>query len=97
LLEAMRRRPGMFLGQASVTLLAAFFRGYVLASQDAHLFAEEVPDFDDFSRWLSARHKMRKNYRWDRLLLFFHRSEADSLEEFFKHFADYDAGPNSTP
>src|SRR5262249_21655962 len=97
LLAAIRRRPAMYLGHASVTLLAAFLRGYETALQGSHVSAEEVPDSDDFSRWLSTRYGMGKNYRWDRLLLFHHRDEAAALAEFFKDYSEYEASRDSTP
>ena len=92
LLVSIRRRPAMYLGHSSVTLLRAFLQGYVTALQDAGRSTDEVPDLDRFSRWLCARYGLRDGYRWDRLLLTFHSDEAKALEEFFKLLDEFEAG-----
>jgi hypothetical protein len=92
LLQSIQRRPGMYLGQASITLLQAFLQGYVFASRDAAgSAASEVPDLNEFTRWLCAKFGVREGYRWDRLMLFFHRSESRAFEEFFSLLSEFEA------
>jgi hypothetical protein len=94
LLADVRRRPAMYLGHSSVTLLQAFIRGYATALEYAGRSTDELSDLEGFSHWLSARRGLRKPYRWDRVLLLFH-SEAGALEEFFKALDEYEGGNHS--
>jgi hypothetical protein len=97
LLAAIRRRPAMYMGWSSVTLLRALLQGYLNALQDMRFFAEESALLDDFAVWLCTRLRRRQGYRWDRLLLFFERNEAAALDAFFKYFAEFQTGLKATP
>jgi hypothetical protein len=90
LLGSIRRRPSMYLGQSSITLLRAFFQGYIAGAEGTGLRALDVPDFGSFSRWLCARQGISEDYRWDRLLLLFHRSESRACEEFFLALSEFE-------
>jgi hypothetical protein len=91
LLDAIRRRTGMYLGHPSITLLRAFLQGYAAALQGGDGPADDGPDLDRFSRWLCSKYRIREGYRWDRLLLFFHRDESHALAEFFAALAEFEA------
>jgi hypothetical protein len=97
LLAKVRRRPAMYLGYSSVTLLRAFLQGYLAALQNTHYFAEESALLDKFGSWLCTRLRTRQGYRWDRLLLLFERNEAAALDVFFTHFAEYQAELKANP
>jgi hypothetical protein len=91
LLDGMRRRPGMYLGHPSITLLRAFLQGYAAALHGGDGSPGDVPDLDRFSDWLCSKYRVRQGYRWDRLLLFFHRDESKALAEFFTALSEFEA------
>ena len=92
LLAAIRPRPGMYLGQSSVTLMWALLQGYLTALQGSCFFTEEDSVLTRFSDWLHHHYLMQPGYRWDRLLLFFERDEARALDAFFTQFDAFQAG-----
>ncbi len=92
LLADVQRRPALFFGHTSATLLGAFIRGYVAAFESAGRPPEEVPDLEGFSRWLCVRHGLREGFRWDRILLLFNWTEAAAFKDFFLLLTKYEAG-----
>jgi hypothetical protein len=71
LLEMMRVRPGMWIGQPSITRLSIFIQGFVSGVRAAHESLEgEAPLFHGFHDWIAARLGRPKNgHGWSDMLL----------------------------
>ncbi|MCP3138969.1 hypothetical protein [Pyxidicoccus xibeiensis] len=62
-LSAVRKRPGMYMGDERVRTLATYLRGYVEARQDLGLpgFSEEETGLmEEFERWLAVKLKSKR-------------------------------------
>jgi hypothetical protein len=61
-LDALRVRPGMFLGNKSVALLQAFLAGLTFSDLDSG-----TPSFWDFPRWFEIRARTSSTFPWQRV------------------------------
>ena len=84
-LEVVRVRPGMWIGNPSVTSLQVFLSGFRAGIDAAHASLEiETPPFREFHEWIASRLGMRMNGKgWATMLREAHRSEVAALEQFW--------------
>ena len=87
LLKEVRARPGMYIGAASLTRLAAFLRGFELA---AERFGSAKPDdfLQDFRDWIHQRCGMA-TLSWEDTILKQSTGEADGLKRFWDFLDEY--------
>ncbi len=81
LLESLRKRPGMYLGSASITLLEAFLNGY-------GTFHEQIdygnPSFEGFNDFVGKFYGKYTTAGWKNLILSDHYgNESEALDRFF--------------
>jgi len=71
LLDLIRIRPGMWIGEPSITRLAIFIQGFLTGIHAAHESLEaEAPSFRGFHDWVAARLGRRNNgHGWSEMLL----------------------------
>ena len=86
-LESLRRRPGMYIGEPSLTRLAAFLRGYDYARHE--LLGEPAdPFFISFQEW--SEHRFRqKNKGWAEAILLQSNSESQAFDRFWELLDEY--------
>ncbi|MEH2296042.1 hypothetical protein [Nostoc sp.] len=86
LLEMMRPRPGMYLGQRSLTALRGFIDGYDLASWESGiLLEEETPPFRQFHDWIARYYKWNESTAgWKNIILREVGDEAKACDVFFE-------------
>ncbi|KYC36236.1 hypothetical protein WA1_41655 [Scytonema hofmannii PCC 7110] len=90
LLRRMNKRPGMFLGTASITKIDMYLRGYALARREVSLApTEQEREFEGFQSWLRERYEMESNQSWAKIILFDSLNEREALERFFELFEEY--------
>lgn len=82
LLNEIRRRPGMFLGRASIAKLAPFLNGYQLAMHRAGVKAPDELLMASFRDWIHERYKTTK-VGWETLIL---QDSKDDEGEAMDHF-----------
>jgi hypothetical protein len=98
LLEAIRRRPGMFLGEATITGLGLFVWG-VRYAENFHGVPETSRiggfDFDAFEEWVAARYNPR-HHSMDTYYLAFHLagSERAGFDLWFRWYDEFRAQPS---
>jgi hypothetical protein len=90
LLELVRVRPGMWIGEMSGSALQVFLSGFWAGLEAAHVSLEaETPPFREFHGWIAQRLGVRMNGKgWPTLLL-----EACGTEEaaFARFWTELDA------
>ncbi|MEC4818115.1 MAG: hypothetical protein SAK29_33315 [Scytonema sp. PMC 1069.18] len=90
LLEWIKKRPGMYLGSASITRLDMLLRGYSLAKREVGLPpTEQEQNFDGFQSWVQERYGVKSNQSWAKIILFYSTDEQEALERFFELFEEY--------
>jgi hypothetical protein len=91
LLDLMRERPGLCIGEASVTRLSVFIEGFKTGVDAAGGALEpESPPFQDFHDWVAARLRRSKNgYGWSSMLL--EAAKGDERAAFEQFWVELDA------
>jgi hypothetical protein len=87
LLNDIKARPGMFLGNVSIVRLRSFLDGYRSARADLGLpLTEQEKAFNEFQAWIQQRFKITSSQGWDRIILFHSTDERSALDLFFELF-----------
>ena len=93
LLERIKTRPGMYLGQPSITRLNMLLTGYSLARIELGLPpTKQEEEFDGFQDWLAERYQIKSTHGWDKIILFYAADEREAFLNFFKLFEQWSQG-----
>lgn len=86
LLMDIKKRPGVYLGQKSLTLLDAFLGGYIFRLRE-----EGNPDAElrDFQNYIANRFNIRSTHSWAHIIRFYSSSEADAFDRFYELLNDF--------
>ncbi|MEH2077424.1 MAG: hypothetical protein V7K57_24000 [Nostoc sp.] len=86
ILEMMRPRPQMFLGQRSLTALSGFIGGYFFAMEEnGILIEEENPPFSQLNNWVARYYKRYGSTAgWKNIILREVGDEAKACDVFFE-------------
>jgi len=83
LVNAMRERPAMYLGEPSITRLEAYLNGWLQGGPGHEGDAQELADF---TAWLATRHGIPGTQGWARIISFYAGGEQSALRSFFDNF-----------
>lgn len=90
LLLDIKKRPALFLGIASLSLLYVFLSGYKYARKEFNLpISSEEQHLEGFQNWLPLRLNINTTCSWDRVIITFCRDEKKALELFFEFYSEY--------
>lgn len=87
ILNEMKIRPGMFLGERNLKNLYAFMNGYMY-----RIFQEEdiVPEFyPGFQEYIETKYNVTTGQHWSKILDFYSYSEEEALKKFFQYLDEY--------
>jgi hypothetical protein len=85
ILREIEARPGMFLGQCSITRLRSFLDGYRSARADLGLpITEQERAFAGFQAWLQAKFQVTSAHGWDSIIGLQSSDEQAALQLFFQ-------------
>jgi hypothetical protein len=90
ILQDIQTRPGMYLGNCSITRLRAFLDGYGSARADLGLpETEQEKAFNGFQAWIQKRFNITAAQGWDRIILAHSTNEQEALTQFFELFQQF--------
>ncbi len=90
LLGSIKKRPGMYLGTASITRLDMLLRGYSLARREVGTPATEPEkEFEGFQEWLQEKYGIKTGQSWSKIILFHSIDEPEALAKFFELYKEY--------
>jgi hypothetical protein len=87
LLNEMRGRLGMYVGDSSLTKLASFLRGYDLAIYKCSQ-VESDPFLADFRDWIHQQFQ-NESLSWEETILRHSKDESDALKRFWELLDKY--------
>ncbi len=85
LVSRIAERPGMFLGEATLSRFHAFLLGWMLESTDQH--TEEV--MKGFQNWIATRYRMTTSHSWAEIIRFYSANDVAALGEALALFKEY--------
>ncbi len=94
LLESVRKRPAMYLGNKSLTKFDLWLSGYQRGKADAGMAPsvgeEEFYDRDGgFDAFVQDKYDWHDVGGWSAKILYYNRSEESAFDEFFKLLAKF--------
>src|SRR5262245_15377378 len=83
-LDAIRKRHGMYVGEPSINRLHAFLVGYTARLGRVRFALRDQDDFHGFYDWVGGRLGFRNSTsRWHNMIRSKSTSEADAFKRFF--------------
>lgn len=90
LLERIKQRPGMYIGQCSITRLNMLLVGYSQARMELGLpRTEQEKSFDHFQEWIQNKYNVTASQGWDSIILANSTDEKDAFYKFFQLFEQF--------
>jgi hypothetical protein len=90
LLEKIRKRPSMYLGQPSIGHLRACLSGYILARRELEVAqTDQELRFIEFQDWLRQKFQVTSGQSWDKIILFYCEDERGALDQFFQLWDEF--------
>ena len=94
-LESLRLRPGMYLGEASAHNLHVWLQGVICGLNFNKDFDFDL-DLFEFDTFVQDHYDWHDTGGWAAKISYYHRNEYDSLEEFFRLYDKYREEKNET-
>ena len=90
LLEEIKEKPALYLGEKSITNLYIFLQGYGFARRQLNipLLAEEKV-FRNFQPWLQERLNLQTSQSWSKMILSTYPNE-DAFARFFDLWREFE-------
>jgi hypothetical protein len=96
LLHKIQKKPGLYIGNPSITNLYMFLTGYLFARRQLNLpLSVEEREFQNFQPWLQAKFGIKSSQAWSRLILFYTPDERDAFDHFFELLEEFQQGARS--
>ncbi|MCI0446992.1 hypothetical protein L0152_27785 [bacterium] len=90
LLQKIKERPGLYLGQRSITRLHAFIGGYSLAQHELGVPSLETEHIlGEFQEWIQHRFEIGSSHSWAQIILFYSEDEQEAFQQFFDLFEEF--------
>ena len=90
ILGLIKKRPGMFLGTASISRLDMLLRGCSLARREVGVALTNTErKFEGFQLWIPEKYEIKSNQSWAKIILFYSMDETEALERFFELYEEY--------
>lgn len=86
LLEAIRKRPAMYLGSCYISCLKSYLDGWSARDFDSISDAQLMSDFQD---WIVGKFKVKTSHSWNSIILFYSQDESAALNDFFDLFDEF--------
>ena len=88
LLEKIRERPGIYLGEKDLFRLRHLLDGYLLREKEIN------PEYrgafwNGFNRYVEQYYRINTTQGWCRIIEFFSTSRADAFDIFFLRYDEY--------
>ncbi|CAM2005298.1 hypothetical protein [Acanthopleuribacter pedis] len=88
ILFKIERKPGFYLGRESISLMMAFFRGYLLGiTNDKPKPIESIAGFQEY---IAKRHSIKTSHSWADIILFMEgNDERRAFRSFYAYFYEF--------
>ncbi|MDP4176787.1 MAG: hypothetical protein Q8900_00415 [Bacillota bacterium] len=86
LLYKIKERPGMYIGCKSLTSLADFVNGYLLAKHEDGI---NIEFFDGFNKWIAEKYSIKSTHDWSRIISFYYLSPESAFDKFYEHLEEF--------
>lgn len=90
LLQQIQKKPGLYIGNASISNLYMFLTGYQFARRQLNIpLSNEEKEFQYFQTWLQEKFGVKTSQSWSQIILFYSADERDAFERFFNLLQEF--------
>lgn len=90
LLEKIRARPAMWLGEKDLTRLELLLRGYQLREMEREPgYVQNNSFWYGFCRYVEDYYHVKSAQGWRRIIEFYSSSREDAFDTFFQRYDEY--------
>ncbi|OQY46414.1 MAG: hypothetical protein B6242_07835 [Anaerolineaceae bacterium 4572_78] len=90
LLQQIQHKPGLYLGQISISNLYMFLQGYSFARRQLNIPpSKEEQLFREFQPWLQQRFNVQTSQAWSQIILLTVLDEQDAFNRFFDLLGEF--------
>ncbi|MFZ4663030.1 MAG: hypothetical protein ACOYNY_38855 [Caldilineaceae bacterium] len=90
LLQQIKKKPGLYIGNASISNLYMFLTGYQFARRQLNIpISTEEQEFQYFQPWLQEKFDVKTSQSWSQIILFYSADERDAFERFFNLLKEF--------
>lgn len=87
LIEKIRIRPEIYLGERSIVKLNAFLNGYLLREMECTNYNNSF--LCGFQNYVAAYYNIRTSQGWSQIIRFFANSEEDAFNLFLERYDEF--------
>ena len=91
LLKEIKKRPGLYLGRASLERLYAFINGY--KHQDSYS-AVQTDCLDGFQKYVEKTYNIHTDHNWASIIQFFSITEEEAFDKFYELLDEFTSSKN---
>lgn len=96
LLQKIKQRPALYLGQNSIHSLQAFLDGYYFARRELDIpLTDQEIEFQNFLQWIRQRFNVETGQPWSSIVLFHASDERSAVNRFFELFDEFQRSQQS--
>jgi hypothetical protein len=89
-LQQIQKKPGLYIGNASISNLYMFLTGYQFARRQLNIpVSTEEQEFQRFQPWLQEKFGLKTSHSWSQIILFYSTDERDAFERFFNLLQEF--------
>lgn len=90
LLQQIQKKPGLYIGNPSISNLYMFLNGYQFARRQLNIpVSVEEKELQHFQAWLQEKFALKTSQSWSQIILFHSIDEREAFERFFDLFAEF--------
>jgi len=86
LILKIKRRPELYIGQKSLSLLHAYLNGWLNRDEESVIDSKLTGEFQE---WIQQKYNITSSQSWADIILFYSTSEYDGLDNFFRLFDEF--------
>lgn len=86
LIKEMERRPEIYIGERSLSLLNAFINGWIYRNEASVIDINLLANFQD---WIQKKYQITSSHSWARIISFHSSSDYKAFDRFFNLFNEF--------
>ena len=90
IISAIEARPGMYLGDCTLTRLMPFLNGYMTGLCEDKIQEKDVlAEYKEFNEWVREKYGVVDSHGCESIIRYWSGDEQDALSNFFKHWNEF--------
>ena len=89
LLDNIKKKPGMYLGNKSITKLHMYLEGFLHASNILYGGERCLKFFKGFQEWTEMKYDITSSHHWSSIIRFYSNDESCAFDIFYENLYEF--------